>query len=217
MKYWDRAWNPINGCRECSEGCLNCTAKKQAEYKLKFKEEYDFHNIHILDNILKKPFSKEKEVVMICSQSDLFLPEIKNKMIDAILRKAAFNKQKKFLVVTKYAERMYNYLSDENLLKRLGNHHFNFNLNNIYFGVTVEMSKYLDRIDFLKSCKNIKHRFVAFEPLLEPINVSGYIEDMEFVIVGSESGENARKCEKEWIDNIVNECQSKNIEVKVND
>lgn len=27
-KYWDRAWNPMIGCRKVSEGCANCYAER---------------------------------------------------------------------------------------------------------------------------------------------------------------------------------------------
>ena len=26
MKWWDKSWNPVSGCTECSEGCENCVA-----------------------------------------------------------------------------------------------------------------------------------------------------------------------------------------------
>ena len=30
-KYWDKAWNPVIGCRKVSEGCANCYAAGMAE------------------------------------------------------------------------------------------------------------------------------------------------------------------------------------------
>lgn len=30
-KYWNKAWNPVIGCRKVSEGCANCYAAGMAE------------------------------------------------------------------------------------------------------------------------------------------------------------------------------------------
>lgn len=216
MKYWDNSWNPINGCTKCSEGCLNCFAEIQSAFKEKNNSKYSFNNIFVSEKILQKRFDSKNEIVMVASQSDLFHPAISEKYIDTILRKCLLNKSKKFLILTHRPERMKEYFSNKNLISRIKGKHFKFNFENLYFGVTVESEKYLDRIKLLNECNYIKHRFVAFEPLLTAINCNTYIDNMDWVIVGSESGKNARKCEMQWIDDIVKVCHSKKIPVFVN-
>ena len=76
-------------------------------------------------------------------------------------------------------------------------------------GVTVENANYVDRIDHLRQT-NATHKFICFEPLLGPIkniNLTG----IGWVIVGGESGPNARPMQKEWAIDIKNQVVDKGI------
>jgi protein gp37 len=213
MKYWQKSWNPVNGCKECSEGCLNCYAKKQAEHKSKQKEEYAFDNIHVLKKVLFRKFTKEKELIMVGTQSDVFLPEVSDKIIDVILKRCSYNKQKNFLILTKYAQRMFEYFSNPEFKTRIGK---KLNLNNIIFGVSVENNKNMFKIELLQKTPFIKKRFVAFEPLLEKIDTKDKLNNIDWVVLGAESGENARFCDFEWLFDIVAVCYNENIPVFLN-
>ena len=63
--------------------------------------------------------------------------------------------------------------------------------------------------------------FLSIEPLLESIDLvaAGAIDDHErlvsWVIVGGESGYNARPCSPEWISLIINQCKAGRIPVYV--
>lgn len=216
MKYWDNAWNPINGCTKCSDGCLNCFSEIQSAFKEKNNKKFSFNNVFVSDKILQKEFDSKVETIMVASQSDLFHPVVTDKQIDAVIRKCVFNKNKKFLILTHRPERMVEYFSNPDIISRIKGKHFKFDFENLFFGVTVESEKYLYRIELFNKCQHIKHRFVAFEPLLTAIDCKGHIDNMEWVIVGAESGKNARNCELKWIDDIVNVCHSNNVPVFVN-
>ena len=216
MKYWNNAWNPVNGCTKCSEGCEHCFSEIQASFKEKNNSKYNFNNVFVSEKILQKEFDQKNETIMVASQSDLFHPAVSDKYIDAILRKCAFCKSKRFLILTHRPDRMVKYFSDSSVVSRIKGKHFKFDFENLFFGVTVESEKSLYRIDLLNTCKHIKHRFVAFEPLLTAIDCDTHINTMEWVIVGAESGKNARECKTEWIDDIVNVCHSNNVPVFVN-
>lgn len=49
-------------------------------------------------------------------------------------------------------------------------------------------------------------RFLSCEPLLGPINLSGALDGIDWVIVGGESGPNARPCNIEWVRAVVQCC-----------
>jgi len=213
MKYWDRAWNPVQGCKKVSEGCDNC----YAESLLKKKGICtDFCNVRINNQQLSKPFDREPELIFVCSQSDLFQNEVADVIIDGVLRKCSNCISKTFLILTKYADRMNQYFSHEGLIERLKGKHLKFDLDNIAFGVTVESNKYLNRIELLKNIPYINNKFVAFEPLLSSIEMGNHLEGINWVIVGCESGENARYCNPEWIENVIEEANKLNIPVFVN-
>jgi len=71
-------------------------------------------------------------------------------------------------------------------------------------GVTVENSKYLSRIDDLRTA-SAKLKFISFEPLLGPIkglNLAG----IDWVIVGGESGPQARPMSYAWAADLRDKC-----------
>lgn len=49
---------------------------------------------------------------------------------------------------------------------------------------------------------------LSIEPLIGPVEIGGYLRQIDWVIVGGESGHNARPCRIEWIRAIVNQCQA---------
>jgi protein gp37 len=57
-------------------------------------------------------------------------------------------------------------------------------------------------------------RFLSCEPLLEPIRLPD-LTGIDWVIVGGESGPGARPCAIEWIEGIVEQCQSAGVSVFV--
>lgn len=88
---------------------------------------------------------------------------------------------------------------------------------NIWLGTSVEDQETADaRIPHLLNV-TAKVRFLSVEPLLGPVDLRGWgwIDDDEksgstgihWVIVGGESGPNARPCNIEWIRNIVRQCK----------
>jgi len=75
---------------------------------------------------------------------------------------------------------------------------------NIWMGVSVENADYLNRIDDLRSTPaNIK--FISFEPLLGPIS-NPNLDEIDWVIVGGESGPGSRRMEQDWVREIRDAC-----------
>jgi len=76
---------------------------------------------------------------------------------------------------------------------------------NIWMGVSVENEKTIDRIDHLRKT-SAKVKFLSCEPLIGPLpNIN--LEGIDWVIVGGESGPNSRPMEKEWVDDIQQQCE----------
>jgi protein gp37 len=76
---------------------------------------------------------------------------------------------------------------------------------NVWMGVSVESTKYADRIDALR-CTRARVRFLSLEPLL------GALPDLDlrgihWVIVGGESGPKARPVDPDWIVDIRDQCR----------
>lgn len=77
---------------------------------------------------------------------------------------------------------------------------------NIWLGTSAEdQATYDDRIKWLSRCL-AQIRFLSLEPLLGPINLGGDIKEVDWVIVGGESGPRARPLDLEWIYDILVQC-----------
>ena len=81
---------------------------------------------------------------------------------------------------------------------------------NIWLGVTVDNRKEgLPRIDKLRKL-HASVLFLSVEPLLEDLGKIN-LENIDWVIVGGESGNKARPMEKEWVVNIKRQCEQMDI------
>jgi protein gp37 len=79
----------------------------------------------------------------------------------------------------------------------------------IWLGVTIESENYLDRVTHLLNT-NAAVKFISLEPLLAPLkNID--LKGIDWVIVGGESGPNARPMNEEWVIEI----KDRSIQAKV--
>ncbi len=105
----------------------------------------------------------------------------------------------------------------ENLPKMLpwcmdGTHHA---WKNVWIGTTVENQEYAElRIPLLLAAPATVH-FLSMEPLLGPVdlaaaspNARSYAEDLDWVIVGCESGKGARRSEPQWYRSLRDQCET---------
>src|SRR5690606_16501996 len=76
---------------------------------------------------------------------------------------------------------------------------------NIWMGVSIEDSEVLSRMDDLKRC-GASTKFISAEPLLGPLSNMNLL-DIDWIIVGGESGFKARPIEKEWVLDIKEQCE----------
>jgi protein gp37 len=75
---------------------------------------------------------------------------------------------------------------------------------NVWMGVSVENQSYTFRIDDLRAT-NAHTKFLSLEPLLGPLPHLD-LREMNWVIVGGESGPHARPMKEEWVVSIRDQC-----------
>ena len=80
---------------------------------------------------------------------------------------------------------------------------------NVWMGVSVESQEYINRIDQLRQT-DAKVKFLSLEPLLCPISSINLL-NIDWVIVGGESGPGSRPIKEEWVTNIRDQCVNSNI------
>jgi protein gp37 len=101
------------------------------------------------------------------------------------LHKDALSEPLEWKLLTKRADRMAEYFSTHPIP------------DNVWLGVTVENQVAKKRIDFLRTLK-APIRFLSCEPLLEDLDEMN-LENIDWVIVGGESGTSARPMKQEWV------------------
>lgn len=193
-------WNVITGCKKVTEGCKNCYAEKMTKRLLRIGiEKYSngftptFH-----EDILGYPLTiKKPKMIFVNSMSDTFNENISDENILKIFDVMNRAYWHTFQVLTKRAH---------NILKLSNKINWT---DNIWLGVTIEKEDYFCRLDYLKNSE-AKIKFISFEPLLSDVSKVD-LSYIDWVIVGGETGSNSRTVKKEWVYNIKNVCEIKNI------
>ena len=181
---------------------------------------------------------KRPRRIFVNSMSDLFHEAVSDEFVDRVFAVMALCPQHVFQVLTKRAERMRDYLGanpgeqagvrDRVLvaMQRVAGVSVavTWPLWNVWLGVSVENQHFADeRIPLLLQTLAAV-RFISAEPLLGPINLRelAHREDwyvdaldtpdlmrrLDWVIIGGDSGPNARPCELDWIRFLRDQCRA---------
>lgn len=235
-------WNPLSGCSRKSAGCEHCYAETmtkrleamgQAKYAELLNAQGRFNGTVRLDHdALSIPLKRKKPTTyFVNSMSDLFHENVTHEWIDKIFAVMALCPQHTFQILTKRADRMRDYfrpigdvqrsdfvLSRAATLSVVHQKRLNYPtlpLSNVWLGVSVENQKAADeRIPHLIDTP-AAIRFISAEPLLGPLDLFAFKMALDWVIVGGESGANARPCHQDWIRSIVDQCKTANVAVFV--
>lgn len=205
IEWTDVSWNPIRGCIKISPGCKNCYAETFAERFRGVKGhpyEQGF-DLRLVPEKLLEPFSwNSPKRVFVNSMSDLFLENVETDYIVKVARVMVAANWHTYQVLTKRAERMKELLNNELAFAAKSQH--------IIWGVSVEDKKYgLPRIEHLRD-SIAWAKFLSIEPLLEDLGEIN-LSEIDWVIVGGESGFGARPMEKAWVDSILHQCETSSI------
>jgi len=197
IEWTNETWNIITGCTKHSEGCKNCYAEKMhkrltAMGQEKYKEPFSKIIFHSME--LNRLIGKNK-MVFVNSMSDTFHQEIQDSDINRLLTACKVQPWNQFQILTKRAYRLPDFIYPPN----------------VWLGVTVENSKHKDRIDFLKKT-NAKIKFLSCEPLLSDLGKLD-LKGIDWVIIGGETGANARAMHPLWAYNIIHQCKKQNVPI----
>jgi protein gp37 len=200
IEWTENTWNPITGCTKISEGCENCYALRMASRLQKMgnvKYENGFQ-LTLHEDCLKEPYSwKKPSRIFVNSMSDLFHADVPIEYIQKIFAVMNDNPQHIFQILTKRANRLAEAVPRVKWS------------DNIWLGVTVESKKQNGRIDALRLTQ-AKVKFVSFEPLLDDVGTVD-LSQIDWAIVGGESGWHARPIEQEWVLNIKKQCEQQGV------
>ena len=202
--YYD--WNPWHGCTKISPGCKYCYVYRQDEMYgsntasslCRKTAAFDLPLKKRRDGSYKIPSGK---IVFTCFTSDFLLDDA-DQWRQECWRMIKERKDCFFYFFTKRIHRLEACLPPD----------WGDGYDNVIIGCTIENQ---DRTDFrlpIFMSVPIKHRTIIAAPLLEPLDLTRYLdESIEEVAASGESGIMARPCNYDWILDIRRQCVEKNI------
>lgn len=200
IEWTEMTWNPTTGCNKISAGCKFCYAEVMARrlQAMGIEKYKDGFKIKTHENSLHIPYLwNGNKIVFVNSMSDLFHPEVPLEFVQKVFEVMNDTPQHTYQVLTKRAERLYEV------------HHLLNWTKNIWMGVSVEDERVIDRIDFLRET-NAYIKFLSCEPLIGPLrNIN--LDNINWAIVGGESGRKARPIKESWVWDIRQQCAEQGV------
>ncbi len=198
IEWTDSTWNPVTGCTKASSGCLHCYAEAMTR-RLKAMGVAKYANgfeVTVHEESLSEPLKWRKpRNIFVCSMSDLFHKDVPFEFVDDVINTIVKTPQHRYQILTKRAERMAEYFSTRQVPE------------NVWLGVTVDVVQSKSRIDYLRKIEGAGIKFLSCEPLLEDLGELN-LKGIDWVIVGGESGNQARPMKREWAVSIKQQCDS---------
>lgn len=196
-------WSPWRGCKKCSEGCKYCyihkgDARRGIDTSI-IEKTKDF----------EKPIGKKKNgeykmasgLVYLCFSSDFLIEEADEWRPECF----AMMKERSdcsFLFLTKRIERFRDCMPDD----------WGDGYDNVTVCCTVENQENADKKLSVFSDLPIKHKCITAQPLLEPLDLTKYLDGIELVVVGGESDKDARPLDYAWVLDIRDQCIKRGVD-----
>jgi protein gp37 len=200
IEWTEMTWNPVTGCVKVSQGCKNCYAERMAKrlhamgsvrYAAGFAP-----TLH--EDLLDVPRRwKKPRVIFVNSMSDLFQEGVPVHFIHRVFEVMRSCPQHTFQVLTKRASRLRNVAS---MLPWP---------DNVWMGVSVEDDRVISRVVDLQAVPAAV-RFLSCEPLIGPLRHLP-LAGIHWAIVGGESGPGARPMQREWVNQILQQCRASSV------
>ena len=209
IEWTESTWNPVTGCTKISPGCKHCYAQTFAERWRgipghPYEQGFD---LKLWSRRLEMPLRwKDSRTIFVNSMSDLFHKEVPDSFVSRVFHVMELASWHNFQILTKRAERFAEW-SQKTF------HGVNGPTKgkkrwpkNVWAGVSIESQDYVDRVEqLIRIPADI--RFLSVEPLLGPVQIKGsHLARIHWVIVGGESGNQARPMDPNWARNVRDQC-----------
>jgi len=228
IEWCDFTWNPITGCRHA---CEYCYARRQAQrfcgdIRLNKSSEQlkkiDETGLWVLEEPFKNnqgkviplpvgfeptlhryrlpmPEQKKKPAnIFVCSMADLFGEWVPDEWIEEVFKACEAAPQHPYLFLTKNPKRYQTFLKAGNSILHQNN------IENLWFGCTItDDSGYFPYIGSV-------NKFISYEPLLGEVT---FVPDVDWVIIGQQTGPGAVPPNPEWVQNIIDQCRDAGVPV----
>jgi|SRR5665213_80561 len=204
IEWTDATWNPTTGCDRTSPGCDHCYAMTLAK-RLKAMGSPKYQNdgspktsgpgfaLTLHPDALLIPYGwNQPRRVFVNSMSDLFHDDVPLSFIREVFAVMADTPQHEYQVLTKRSRRLAKVADELDWPP------------NVWMGVSIEDDRYVFRANHLRDVPAAV-RFLSVEPLIGPVPTLT-LDGIDWVIVGGESGPEARPIDASWIEDVRDMC-----------
>lgn len=225
IEWADYTWNPWRGCSKVSEGCKFCYAEAMSKRNPSVLGIWGDSGTRVIasESYWKQPLKWDRQAkadgvrrkVFCASLADVF--EDRPELIEPRLRLWSLidhTPNLDWLFLTKRPQHLTNAWQHQHNQEMLPWERNPWK--NVWLGTSLENQEAADeRILHLVETRTAM-RFLSCEPLLGPIDLRPFFFTTAdharcWVIVGGESGPNARPCELAWIRSIVQQCRAASV------
>jgi len=209
IEWTDATFNPWIGCTKVSPGCANCYAEAESKRRGRAKWGNGQPRMRTLEATWKNPVlwnqeamqSRRRRRVFCASLADVFDEEVDVQWradLWELVRKTPFLD---WLILTKRPENIVTMLPED----------WDEGWANVCLMTSVEDQERTSRIDDLLKVP-ARYRALSMEPLLGPVTLkAAWLKQLDWVIVGGESGGKARPMNPEWVRSLQKQCEAKDV------
>jgi protein gp37 len=237
IEWTETTWSPVIGCTKVSAGCKHCYAEREVETRWSKNPksiwfERKFARVTCRVEALSGPSTplswKKPRRIFVCPRADLFHEYVPDLFIADVFGVMAATPQHTYQVLTKRPERARWLLGGEGILNfrtaveecaaMYSNADVVWPLPNVHLGTSIEDQPTADaRIAELLATPAAVH-WISAEPLLAAVDLRPFLDgsfanadisrpDLDWVVVGGESGPDARPMHPDWVRQIRDDCK----------
>lgn len=196
IEWTEKTWNPVTGCTKISQGCAHCYAEMMTRRlnAMGLEKYANGFKVTLHEECIEEPLAwKQPYTIFVCSMSDLFHQDVPFDFIDKVMDTIRRTPHHRYQLLTKRAERMAEYFLTHDVPR------------NVWLGVTVEAQSSKSRIELIREL-DAPIRFLSCEPLVEDLGELD-LRNIDWVIVGGESGVQARPMREEWVLSVMSQAK----------
>ena len=199
IEWTDATWNPVTGCTKISAGCEFCYAERFSE-RFRGVPNHPFESgfdLTLRHERLSQPLKwRQPKMIFVNSMSDLFHKGVPADFVDEVFDTMERAYWHTFQLLTKRSSRLRDYVNERYAKRK--------SPLNLWVGASVEDASRMSRIRHIRDTKAAV-RFLSIEPLIGPLGKLD-LKGLHWVIVGGESGPNARPVDPDWVRSIRDQC-----------
>lgn len=212
IQWTEETWNVVTGCDRVSPGCDHCYIERTMPFRVEGRrfDEHGKMGIRLHPDRLDKPMHWRKpRLVFVNSLSDLFHPDVPLQFINRVFAVMQLAERHTFQILTKRPQHMAQVLAYDDHPRAA----LYWPRPNVWLGTSIESDRYTWRANHLRATPAAV-RFLSCEPLLGPLP-SLDLTDIDWLIVGGESGPGARPMDIDWAIELVERCHDAGVAVFV--